>query len=177
MDFWCSLLVEIVGGLATGVVLGIGAAWFAASQQVRLNNGRVADLLEDNRRWFRDTDSFHERDLLQKMQQARAAGVERGGAPIQITRSLRSSVLHAYRDEISVKRRRYREIADSEGWLHRLVRRGSPLPRFELTDEQRTFLAGWREPVKGERGEVEIPDLTGPALEPDIRRFEEQGDG
>jgi hypothetical protein len=54
VGFWCSLFVEIVGGLVTALALGVGAAIFAASQQVRGHDDRIADLYEDNRRWFCD---------------------------------------------------------------------------------------------------------------------------
>src|SRR4051794_17799952 len=64
MGFWGTVVAEIVGGFVTAALLGVGAAWFAASQQVRRNDERVADLEEDNRRWFRDRQTRVHRELL-----------------------------------------------------------------------------------------------------------------
>lgn len=45
MNFWCSLLVEVIGGGVTTVLLGVGGALYAASQQVRNHDERVTDLV------------------------------------------------------------------------------------------------------------------------------------
>jgi hypothetical protein len=91
----------------------------------------------------------------------------RGGEKL----AAKHAVLHEYRDEITAKRRHYRDIRNAEGWMHGLVRRrlSRPLKRFALTDDQRGTLATWREG---------LPD-EGPLRDPtdvDLRRFEADGD-
>lgn len=181
MGFWCSLFVEIIGGLVTALALGVGAATFAASEQVRNHDDRVDDLYEDNRRWFRDRDRRVEIDKRQAVGQLNSTGNLYSGAWIQAMAIKQQLALHDYRDEMSAKRRRYRELHDAEGKAHRLVRkrRSKPMRRFELTDGERTVLASWRANIEpahmpGENHPIEDP--TSEALEPDLRRFEREGD-
>jgi len=107
-------------------------------------------------------------------------GLVHSGAWLQGIAVRRRQALHEYRDEISNKRRRYRELWGAEGVQHRITRRrrGS-LAGFALTDEQRGTLAAWRSDVEASH----IPDVTIPVddptstdREPDIRRFESEGD-
>lgn len=46
MGFGLSLLVEVIGGIVTALVLGLGAAVFTASQRVRNHDGSIDDLYE-----------------------------------------------------------------------------------------------------------------------------------
>ena len=80
--------------------------------------------------------------------------------------------LHEYRDEVSRKRRRCRELLDA-------AIGESSFPRFELDDASRDTLAGWRAPVTlpGMDQGLSVDDPTDPALEPDLREFERRGDG
>jgi hypothetical protein len=143
LGFWCSLLVEIIGGLVTALALGVGAAIFAASQQVRSHDERIADLFEDNRRWFRDRDRRVAIEKARAVGPLNAQGLLYSGAWIQAMAIKQQDALHDYRDEMSAKRRRYRELRDPEGKAHELVRRrrSKPMRRFELTDEERSVLA------------------------------------
>jgi hypothetical protein len=66
VGFWCSLVVEIIGGVVTAVALGGAAVLLTTSQDVRTHD----DLYEDNRRWFRDRD--------------RHVGIEKARAAIEL---------------------------------------------------------------------------------------------
>ena len=174
MDFWPSLAVEIIGGLVTAVAFGVGAAFYAASQQVRRHDAQVRDLLEDNRRWFRDRDAEVKVESQRATNEMAASGLLQSGAGVRALMEPRRRALHQYRDELSAKRRRYRELRDAEGWTHQLIRRRhGAMPQLSLTDEERTTLAAWR---------AELPDAnpssdpTSVEREPDLRRFEEHGD-
>lgn len=134
MGFGLSLLVEVIGGIVTALVLGLGAAVFTASQRVRNHDGSIDDLYEDNRRWFRDRD----RDLSiakhQLAEQAADRGLIGGGALPQGGKKKQRQALHDYRDEISAKRRRYRELHGAEGKAEELVRRQRSKPMRRRAD-------------------------------------------
>ena len=177
MGFGLSLLVEIIGGIVTALVLGLGVAFFAASQRVRTHDGRIDDLYEDNRRWFRDRD----RDLgiakHQLAEQAADRGMIGGGALSQGGKKKQRQALHDYRDEMSAKRRRYRELGEAEGKAEEVVRRrAGRMRRFELSDSEREILAAWRTDLDPPGAPGAVEDPTSEALEPDLRRFEEHGD-
>ncbi|MGZ4325936.1 MAG: hypothetical protein ACXVHB_28840 [Solirubrobacteraceae bacterium] len=181
VGFWCSLFVEIIGGLVTAVALGIGAAIFAASQQVRSHDERIDDLYEDNRRWFRDRDGRVEIEKRRAIGDMNSRGLASSGAWLQAMAIKQQDALHDYRDEMSAKRRRYRELRDPEGKPHELVRmrRSKSMRRFELTDEQHAILAKWRaniRPAHMPDDDQAIDDPTSEELEPELRRFERDGD-
>jgi hypothetical protein len=174
MDFGTSLLVEIIGGIVTALVFGVGAAFFAASQRVRSNDARLADLYEDNRRWFRDRD----RQLHNETSGLGQDATDRGLGEQALRRGVklrRRQALHDYRDEMSAKRRRYRELRAAEGAAEELVRK-QPLRRFELTDAERAILAAWRTDLDPPGAPGAVEDPTSAELEPELRRFEEHGD-
>lgn len=89
--------------------------------------------------------------------------------------------LHDYRNEMSAKRQRFRELRGAERHAHELLRakRSKPFPRFELTDEQRDVLAKWRADVAPHHmpgASHSVDDPTSEDREPDLRRFERGGD-
>src|SRR5215216_2304156 len=108
MGFWSSLAVEIIGGLVTAIALGVGAAFFAASQQVRAHDERIEDLDEDNRRWFRDRDARLTAELARLHWEHAARGVSDSSIATGARHAAKKNALHDYRDEMSAKRRRYR---------------------------------------------------------------------
>jgi hypothetical protein len=181
VSFWSSLVVEVLGGIATALALGGAAAWFAASQQIRRHDEQVADLLEDNRRWFRDRNAKVEVDTRRVTTELAAQGQLHSGAMRRARHRVKRQALHEYRDEISAKRRRYRALRTAEGRWHALLRRRrrTLFPRLQLTNQEREMLAAWRvfsDP--GESGETHpVDDPTSEQLEPDLRRFEREGDG
>jgi hypothetical protein len=171
MGFWSSLLVEVIGGLVTALVLGLGAAWFAGSQQIRSHDDRIDDLYEDNRRWFRDRSARLAIDLDRLSWEHAERGVGDSSIAEGARLAAKHAALHEYRDEITAKRRRYRDLSRAEGSTERVVRRrrSRPLKSFGLTDDQRTTLKAWRE---------RLPD-EGPLRDPtdsDLHRFEDEGD-
>jgi hypothetical protein len=181
VGFWSSLFVEIIGGLFTALVLGAGAAAFAASQRVGIHDDRIDELYEDNRRWFRDRDRRLGVEKAVAQQGSVTLGGLYGGAWIQETANTQQDALHDYRDEISAKRRRYRELRAAEGKGSDLFRtwRSRPMRRFELTDPERKILASWRANVEPEQSpgtSYPIEDPTSAELEPELRHFEVEGD-
>lgn len=178
VSFVGDLAANAAGGVVTAVVLGAWATRFATTQQIRVNDDRVADLTEDNRRWFRDRNDQIKRDLRQREEQRRQAGVTSVGIAALSQEAVQRWALVDYRNELTVKRRRYADICRSEGWTHRARRRrAARLPRFELTQEQRDIINGWRTvsvPDGGTRPLREDP--TSEDREPDLRRFEREGD-
>jgi len=173
------MAANATGGVVTGAILGTWALWFTVGQQIRGHDERIDDLREDNRRWFRDRDAALHRELHRLEQQRAHAGVTSAGIAARAEEVVKRIALHEYRDEISAKRRRYRELATAEGWTHAKLRkrRSRTLTRFELTDDQRTVLAHWRSiPAPGWPHRPITDDPTDPRLEPDLRRFESEGD-
>jgi hypothetical protein len=180
VDFWDSLAVEIPGGIVTALFLGLGAAVYAASQQVRHHDERVADLEEDNRRWFRDRDAQVERETRRATNELASIAQHTAGALLNALEAVRRQALHEYRDEMSAKRRRYRELREAEGRLPGMIRRRrGPLRRFALAEGQRSILDSWRsdiQPPSTPGASHPVDDPTRPGLEPDLRRFEAEGD-
>jgi hypothetical protein len=177
VGFGLSLVVEVIGGIVTAFVLGLGAAGFAASQRVRTHDGRIEDLYEDNRRWFRDRDRDLGTAKDQLAEQAADRGLIGGGALRQGSKKKQRQALHDYRDEISAKRRRYRELREAEGQAEELVRRRTGrMRRFELSGSERAILAAWRTGLDPPGAPGAVEDPTSAELEPDLRRFEEHGD-
>lgn len=175
------MLVEVIGGVFTAIVLGLWAFRFAVGQQIRVHDERVADLAEDTRRWFRDRDRELGIEQKQAIGELTAKGLVHSGAWLRALEIRKRRALHEYRDEMSAKRRRYRELRAAEGASHSLIRRtGSRcLARFELNDEQRSVLAKWRADVVADHMQgttYPVDDPTSEDLEPDLRRFEREGD-
>jgi hypothetical protein len=182
VDFWTSLLVEVIGGIATAVMLGVGAALYAADQRVRRHDEAINDLYEDNRRWFRDRDRRVHIGKSQASSDLNARGLFHSGAWIQAMAIHQQGALHDYRDEVSAKRRRYRQLLEAEDKATELVRsrRHRPLRHLTLTDDERAVIASWRadiDPPHMPDDRSPIDDPTSEELEPDLRRFEREGDG
>jgi TIR domain len=130
----------------------------------------LEDLRRDNRRWFRDRDKRLQSEKAQLTAELNAAGQFHSGAFLQGMAIKQQEALYEYRDEMDRKRRRYRE-------LRRAATR--PLPRFALTDEQRAILASWRADIAPGHmpgDSLAIEDPTREDEEPDLRRFESEGD-
>ena len=131
----------------------------------------VGYLKDDARRWIADRDRQLSGEMSQRSGQVASQGMTHSGAHLASHAILRRNALHEYRDEISRKRRDYAKLLDDappEG-----------IPRFELDEASLATLARWRSPVTvtGVSGSTEVDDPTGPSREPDLRRFEEEGDG
>jgi hypothetical protein len=178
VDFLPSLAVEILGGLATGVVLAAAAAGYAAWRSYHSHDAALRDLRDDTRRWLRDRD----RDLQVQTNAAITTMAARGllyaGAFLTALADLKRQALQEYRDEMSRKRTRYRGLLDGETWAHRRFR-GRPLDRYELADDDRVILAAWRAPATYEGhpdDSAPVDDPTSEEREPDLRRFEREGD-
>jgi CAP12/Pycsar effector protein, TIR domain len=133
---------------------------------------KVGYLNEDARRWIADRDSQLTGEMSQRKGEMSAQGMLYSGAYLVGLRMLRQQALQEYRDEMSRKRRDYAQLLDE-------APADADVPLFELDDESRQTLAGWREPISvpGMPDTVEIGDPTDISREPDLRRFEDEGDG
>jgi hypothetical protein len=131
----------------------------------------VEYLTEDMRRWIRDRDRVLQAAVARTREEMNARGAFHSSIHLAAQAEVRHQALHEYRDEISRKRRRYRELRDD-------AIEDSAFPRFELDDASRETLAGWRAPVTlpGMDQGLSVDDPTDPALEPDLREFERRGD-
>jgi hypothetical protein len=129
----------------------------------------LADLQEDTRRWLKDRDDALATQSEATSNEKASRGLLYSGAHIAALAGIKRQALHEYRDEMSLKRRRYRDIsADS-----------ASVGRFELSNSDREILARWRAPASHPAlpdFTVEIDDVTNEEREPDLRRFEREGD-
>jgi hypothetical protein len=186
MSFVTDVAAEAGGGVVTAAILGTWALRFAVGQQIRQHDERIADLDEDNRRWFRDREAHMRRELAQLADDHAARGVSQSSIADGEQAACKRLALHEYRDEITTKRRLYRQLRAVEGWAHARIRRGlwgwraNPMRRFELTDDHRRTLNSWRTfTVLGDQPGTTRPipdDPTSEEREPDLRRFEREGD-
>jgi hypothetical protein len=129
----------------------------------------LAELREDSGRWIRDRDKRLAAESRKESNGMAARGLLYSGAHLAALAGLKRDALHEYRDEISLKRRQYRRIRDEV----------PTVARYELSDSDREILAGWRAPATHpalEGDSVEVDDVTSEDLEPDLRRFEREGD-
>ncbi|UUY02185.1 hypothetical protein LRS13_15860 [Svornostia abyssi] len=158
MDWWSSLSVEVLGGVATAVALAVVLGLSRARSDIDGHDTQVADLQEDLRRWLRDRDRLATTEASKAKGELASRGQLYSGAMTRALIRPRRDALHEWRDEATRKRRAYRAIADAEGWAHSIVRAsGRPLPRLTLDDEQRGILAGWRAPVQPPGDETMAP--------------------
>jgi hypothetical protein len=132
----------------------------------------VEYLSEDMRRRIRDRDRVLQSALARTAEEMNARGVFHSSIHLAAQAEARHQALHEYRDEISRKRRRYRELLDA-------AIGNSSFPRFELDEASRETLARWRGAVTvpGMDQELSVDDPTDPTHEPDLREFERRGDG
>ena len=181
MDFWPSLAVEVIGGAVTAALLALLAGLYGGAALIRAHDAQVEDLDEDNRRWFRDRDGQLTVEKAQSTAQLNKQGLFHSGQLLLAIALLQRQALYEYRNEISIKRRRYRQLREAEGGFHEWLREqmGRPFARFALTDDQRDVLAKWRANVELQHmpnDSMEVDDPTSAEREPSLRGFEEQGD-
>jgi hypothetical protein len=179
VGFWSSLLVEVLGGVVTAALLGAVGVALARDVRKRATAQAAADLNEDARRFIRDRDQRMSIELRGKQTEMAARGQLYSGALPRGLAHLKRLALHEYRDEMTRKRRRYRELCDGQGGtLARLLRLTVPVPPFELDDESREVLARWRADAQVPQAGASHPvdDPTSEELEPDLRRWEAEGD-
>jgi hypothetical protein len=124
MDFEGSLLVEVLGGLATGLVL------VAPSHGVTRLRERSAtiDLLEDTARFFRDRQRLLAAEMASEFERARDVAMQDSPEYAELIAALKRRALHEYRDEMSRKRRRYRDAYRAEGTIDVMVRHHRNVP-------------------------------------------------
>lgn len=179
VTFWPSLLVELLGGLATGLVVAAVLRLGEAMSQVDEHDRLVREIREDIRRFIRDRDRELSGELRALHDDLAGRGMLYSGARVAGVRIKRARALHDYRDEISRKRRSYAALVEREGWAHEYARlyRDRPALPLRLEDEQLEILAKWRAPVEIHGLDtVQVQDPTSEELEPDLRRFEREGD-
>lgn len=129
----------------------------------------LAELREDTGRWLRDRNGRLEVESRQTSNEMAARGQLYSGAHLAALAGLKRDALHEYRDEMSLKRRQYRRIRDQ----------APSIDRYTLSEADRDILASWRAPATHpafEGSSVEVDDVTREELEPDLRRFEREGD-
>jgi predicted nucleotide-binding protein len=132
----------------------------------------VEYLNEDARRWIADRDQVLQADLARRSNEMSSSGLLYSGAHLAALASLRRQALQEYRDEMSRKRRRYRDLCDA-------APAGVQLSRFALEEGSREILSRWRADVTvpGMSDVADVDDPTDRSREPDLRKFEEEGDG
>lgn len=129
----------------------------------------LVDLCDDTGRWIRDRDKRLAVESRRTSTGMAAQGHLYSGAHLAALAGLKRDALHEYRDEISLKRRQYRRIRDEV----------PTVGRYELSDADREILAAWRAPAVHpalEGDSVQVDDVTSEDLEPDLKRFEREGD-
>jgi hypothetical protein len=129
----------------------------------------LADLCEDTGRWLRDRNQRLGVESRKTSTGMSAQGQLYSGAHLAALAGLKRDVLHEYRDELSLKRRQYRRIREQ----------APSVGRYEFCDGEREILASWRAAATHpalEGSSVEVDDVTREELEPDLRRFEREGD-
>ena len=129
----------------------------------------LADLHEDTGRWLRDREKGLAAESRKTSNEMAARGQLYSGAHLAALAGLKREALHEYRDEISLKRRQYRSIRAKV----------PSVSRYGLSDADRKVLATWRAPATHpalEGASVDVDDVTSEDVEPDLRRFEREGD-
>jgi hypothetical protein len=116
VGFWCSLLVEVLGGLATAGLLAALVAFREAANHIEAHDRDVRALDEDIRRFIRDRDRILKVELATETTRLAARGLFHSGPHLVALIDRKRQALQDYRDEITGKRRLYREICESEGW-------------------------------------------------------------
>jgi hypothetical protein len=178
MGFGLSLLVEVLGGVATAILLGVVIVSREASTEVGSHDREAHAISEDAQRYIRDRNRVLH---IERALSINSAGPQLyGGSLFNAVLEAQRDALHEYRDEMTIKRRRYRELHESESLRHKLIRRKKAIPRFALTNDSKSTLAEWRADVTFAHMPDETPrpidDPTKRELEPELRRFEDEGD-
>jgi hypothetical protein len=178
VGFWGSLAVEIVGGVVTAGLLAGLVAYLNADNQIDAHDREVRALDEDMRRFVRDRDRVLWIELTTVTDEMAGRGIVNSSIHLGELADRKRQALHEYRDELIRKRRLYREVCERERWATRLLRRRrGALPRFELSNESKLTVASWRRDATGSDHETSpVDDPTSAEREPDLQRFEEEGD-
>jgi hypothetical protein len=126
--------------------------------------------MKDAARWLRDRDRELQVALKRKRGEMSAAGQLYSGAFLRAQVALKQQALHEYRDEMTRKRRCYRDLCIAVSEVE--------LPPLALSERARSLLADWRAPatLPGSNDTADLDDPTSEMLEPDLRRFEVEGD-
>jgi hypothetical protein len=143
----------------------LAAPWLTPEQA----DEALADLRADTDRWLRDRDDRLAVALRKTSNDMAAQGLLYSGAHLAALAGLKRDALREYRDEMSLKRRQYRRVRE----------RAPSVDRYGLTDAHRDIVSSWRGPATHpalEGSSVEVDDVTREELEPDLRRFEREGD-
>jgi hypothetical protein len=143
----------------------LAAPWLTPEQAQEA----LADLGEETDRWFRDRNERLDVALGKTSSEMGAQGLLYSGAHLAALAGLKRNALHEYRDEISLKRRQYRQIREQ----------APSVDRYQITDAHRDILSRWRAPATHpalEGSSIDVDDVTRAELEPDLRRFEREGD-
>jgi hypothetical protein len=179
MGFGLSLLVEVLGGVVTAALLASLVATREAKNRDDAAEHEATDLNEDLRRFLRDRDRTLGIEMAVRSGEMNARGLFHSGAHLVALRELKRQALQEYRDEATIKRRRYRELCQ-ERFACPFVLRRRTLPVLRLTAESREILAGWRIQVQVAGMTDAVPmydhDPTNVEREPHLRNFEERGD-
>jgi hypothetical protein len=181
VGFWPSLAVEVIGGAVTAALLALVVGLYGGAALIRAHDAQVEDLDEDTRRWFRDRDARTEVEKARSSAELNRQNLFHSGQWLLTMATHQRAALTEYRDEMSLKRRRYRQLREAEGRFHRWLRErmGRPFARFALTDDQLAVLAKWRakvEPSHMPNDSMAVDDPTSEEHEPALRRFERDGD-
>jgi len=171
MSFELSLLVEVLGGIVTAGLLGVIVAWREGLAQVDRHDREIAAIDEDLRRFLRDRDRLVIAQTDALLTEATQGEMVPGLKIMpKVFDEPRQQALRDYRDEMTRKLRRYRDIRTSEGRIHSLARRRRSPERLELSAEGKRILYDWRQ--FGDKAD----DPTRLELEGDLRQFEAWGE-
>jgi hypothetical protein len=161
---------NLVAPVVTGLFVGLALRWAAIAGEPSTHDAKADEMNSDLSRWVTDRErqlqaeifgakNLAEQGIIEdvvgatpvpkKLEGAKPGSKVDSGAFIRRIERLMRQALHEYRDDASLKVRTYRSMARSEGWVHKLLRRGrranrEPSP-FRLTDSARELLASWRE--------------------------------
>jgi hypothetical protein len=166
-----------IGGVVTAIAIGVVVFIRDGRAQGAANVREVDAMNQDARRWLADQDRVTRIQESATTNDMAARGSFHSGAHLRGLAAVRIDALHQYRDEMTRKLRRYREIDAQDGWRHRLARRDD-LPALRLTEPSLAVLARWRSDVtvNGIEETLAVDDPTSEEREPDLRRFERLGE-
>lgn len=175
MSFWESLTVEVLGGVATAIFLGVIVAWRDARASVERHDREVQALDEDLNRFMRDRDRLLRAEKNAELADARArnGGTSNAGVLVQIDAKCCRRALREYRNHMTPTKRAYERIKTAEGATHRLVRR-KPLRRLVMHAENHETLKRWRADKEISSVVAEVDDPTSVEREPRLRAFEDE---
>jgi hypothetical protein len=148
-------LLNFILTLLAGAILGGGAVIALGFKRVldvpkdiRLHNERVRNADQDLDSWITDTDKKLGIELQRTHNEMAAKGQLYSGARVRELDHVRDQVMEACRNRHREVERLRREIALTERWSHKLLRKitGNPLPRITAHKHHADILASWEEP-------------------------------